>query len=192
VNQHYRQGGSTDSLPIDVRAASVVKQRTHVRLISFGLPGASAPTPTQIQPFVTMLESLPPASKWAIQEYALPTDLAPIIASIKDGSARAVSDGSFKDRFGTAAFTIIAERDSSIIGLHIVRVTPMTRAHIGVSWQVSLELSWLSMRCVNGPIYQEVQSKSDAMDCPPLTKPLIPGLWSLRIHTSTCLAPSEH
>jgi hypothetical protein len=120
VNRHYRQGGSTDTLPIDVRAASVVKQRTHVQLISFGLPAASAPTPTHIQPFSTMLESLPPASKWVIQEYALPTNLAPFIASIKDGSARAVSDGSFKDRFGTAAFTIIAERDTSIIGLNIV------------------------------------------------------------------------
>jgi hypothetical protein len=30
VNRHYRQGGLTDTLPIDVRAASVVKQQTHV------------------------------------------------------------------------------------------------------------------------------------------------------------------
>jgi hypothetical protein len=40
-------------------------------------------------------------------------------ASIRDGSAGAVSDGSFKDKFGTATFTIIDGCDSSIIGLNI-------------------------------------------------------------------------
>jgi hypothetical protein len=107
VNRHYRQGGSSDTLPPDARAALVVRQRTHGCLISFGLPAASAPTRTHSQPFSTMLDSLPSASKWTIQEYALPMDLTPLLASIRDGSARAVSDGSFKDKFGTAASRLL-------------------------------------------------------------------------------------
>jgi hypothetical protein len=63
-----------------------------------------------------MLDSLPLASKWAMQKYALPTDLAPLLDSTRDGSARAVSGGSFKDKFGTAAFMIIDGRDTSVIG----------------------------------------------------------------------------
>jgi hypothetical protein len=36
------------------------------------------------------------------------------------GTARAVSDGSFKDKFGTAAFTVVDDMDTSIIGLNVV------------------------------------------------------------------------
>jgi hypothetical protein len=50
---------------------------------------------------------MPFDSKWAIQEHALPSDLRPIIASLCLGTARAISDGSFKDKFGTSAFTIL-------------------------------------------------------------------------------------
>jgi hypothetical protein len=54
----------------------------------------------------------------------LPSDLQPIIDSLSKGTARAISDGSFKDKFGTSAFTILDSGDSSILGLNIVPVHP--------------------------------------------------------------------
>ena len=53
-----------------------------------------------------------------MKKIALPSDLRPIIASLRDGSARAVNDGSFKDKFGTSAFTIVDANVCSILGLN--------------------------------------------------------------------------
>jgi hypothetical protein len=36
------------------------------------------------------------------------------------GTSLAISDGSFKDKFGTSAFTILSEFDTSTIGLNIM------------------------------------------------------------------------
>jgi hypothetical protein len=70
--------------------------------------------------FSQTLDALPASLSWAIKEYALPPDLRPIIASLRDGSACAVSDGSFKDKFGTAAFTILDAHECSILGLNVI------------------------------------------------------------------------
>jgi hypothetical protein len=53
-------------------------------------------------------------------EYALPPELQPIIDSLSQGTAQAISDGSFKVKFGTSAFTILDSGNSSILGLNIV------------------------------------------------------------------------
>jgi hypothetical protein len=120
VNRLYIKGGSTDVLPADTRAATVVEQRTHVRLLAFSLPANIPVADVRLQTFTQFLDALPSSSNWAIREYALPANLDPLIASIIAGTARAVSDGSFKDKFGTSAFTILDSTDVSIIGLNIV------------------------------------------------------------------------
>jgi hypothetical protein len=119
VNHLYLKGGSTNVLPADTWAATVVEQRTHACLIAFGLP-ADIPTTNRHQSFMQMLDALPPSLKWATHEYALPPDLEPLVASITAGTAQAVSDGSFKYKFGSLAFTILNSTDTSIIGLNIV------------------------------------------------------------------------
>jgi hypothetical protein len=70
--------------------------------------------------FSQLLDSLESSSSWTIQEFALPSDLQPTIDSLKSGSARSISDGSFKDKFGTSAFTILDDRACSILGLNVV------------------------------------------------------------------------
>jgi hypothetical protein len=120
LNRLYQLGRSVHFLPPDSTAATVSLQGSQVRLISRGLP---SPAPTRAPApllFSQTLDALPAASKWAIQEYALPSDLSPILASLRAGSARAISDGSFKDKFGTSAFTILDAHDCCILGLNIV------------------------------------------------------------------------
>jgi hypothetical protein len=120
VNRHYHRGGTVCSTPSDVVPATVViVQGLGIRLIASGLP----PIPIEKAPilsFTQVLEALPASSAWAIQEYALPSDLTPILQALSSGSARAVSDGYFKDKFGTSAFTIVDEHDTSILGLNVV------------------------------------------------------------------------
>jgi hypothetical protein len=66
------------------------------------------------------LDSLPSSLLWAVHEYALPLNLSLLVASISAGTAPAVSDGSFKDKFGTSAFTTLDALATSIIGLNAV------------------------------------------------------------------------
>jgi hypothetical protein len=115
----YHFGGPSQNLPPDSRAATVTTHGPLVRLISFG-KSALAPQVDPALSFSQTLDSLPASSIWAVQEYALPADLAPIVRSLLLGSARAISDGSFKDKFGTSAFTIIDNQDTSILGLNVV------------------------------------------------------------------------
>ena len=120
LNRLYHRGGSISSLPADDRAATVSLQGQHARLLSVGLAPALREEDEHRLTFSQTLAALPASSSWAFHEIALPPDLSPIIASLRDGSARAVSDGSFKDKFGTSAFTIVDAHVCSIIGLNLV------------------------------------------------------------------------
>jgi hypothetical protein len=90
-----------------------------IRLIARGLPPCLAET-APILSFSQTLDTLPTSSAWAIQEYALPSDLKPILQALSSGSARAVSNGSFKDKSGTSAFTVVDDDETSILGLNVV------------------------------------------------------------------------
>jgi hypothetical protein len=52
------------------------------------------------------IDSLPLASRWAIDCFSAPDDGVVVAQSIRDGTAVAISDGSYKDNFGTTALTI--------------------------------------------------------------------------------------
>jgi hypothetical protein len=90
-----------------------------IRLIAHGLPPCLAET-APILSFSQILDALPASSAWAIQEYALPSDLRPILQALSSSSTRAVSDGSFKDKFGTSAFMVVDDDETSILGLNVV------------------------------------------------------------------------
>jgi hypothetical protein len=51
-------------------------------------------------------DAIIPADRWAIEQISLPDNGAGLATSIRSGTAIAVSDGSFKDSRGTAAFVI--------------------------------------------------------------------------------------
>jgi hypothetical protein len=131
----------------------------------------------------------PRLQKWAIQEYALPSDLSPILASLRAGSARAISDGSFKDKFGTSAFTILNAHDCCILGLNIVPGHPddqgAYRSELAGLFGIVLVVNLL---CVRGPASLRAVSKLAAMDSLPLTKLSKHGPLNQQTLTSTCLA----
>jgi hypothetical protein len=115
-NRLYRLGGLTQSLPDDSRAATVSSHGTHVRLLAFALPPTLAPDSLSAPTFSQLVESLPASSSWSVKELSLPSDLGALLSALRSGSARAVSDGSFKDKFGTSAFTIVASSTCSVLG----------------------------------------------------------------------------
>jgi hypothetical protein len=119
VNRLYHLRGSSNALPPDSRAATVSIHGPLARLISFGL-SALPPQDDQALSFSQILDSLPAPSIWAVQEYALPSDLGPIVRSLLLGTSRAIRDGPYKDKFGTFAFTILDNQDNSILNLNVV------------------------------------------------------------------------
>jgi hypothetical protein len=113
-------GGLSSSLPDDSRAATVSSHGTHVRLLAFALPPAPAPDSLPSPTFSQLVDSLPASSSWSVKELAVPSDLGALLSALCSGSACAVSDGSFKDKFGTSAFTIVASSTCSILGMNVV------------------------------------------------------------------------
>jgi hypothetical protein len=98
-NRLYRHGGLTDSLPEDALAATVSLHGSQARLLAFALPPFLPPDSLPPMTFSQTLDTLPASLSWTFKELALPTDLRPLLASLRSGSARAVSHGSFKDKF---------------------------------------------------------------------------------------------
>jgi hypothetical protein len=120
VNRHYHRGGAVCTIPSDVVPAMVVTvQGLGIHLIARGLPPCLAET-APILSFSQTLDALPASSAWEIQEYALPFDLRPILQALSSGSVRAVSDGSFKDKFGASAFMVVDDDETSILGLNVI------------------------------------------------------------------------
>lgn len=78
VNRQYHCGGSTVSLPFDTQAATVSLHGPITHLIAQGSPLLD-PAIEPIQSFTQILDSLSVSSAWALQEYALPSDLSPIV-----------------------------------------------------------------------------------------------------------------
>jgi hypothetical protein len=103
-NRLCRLGGLTSLLPGDSRAATVSSHGTHAHLLAFALPPAPARDSLSSPTFSQLVDSLPASSSWSVKELALPSDLRALLSALRSGSARAVSDGSFKDKFGTSSF----------------------------------------------------------------------------------------
>jgi hypothetical protein len=93
----------------------------HIRLLAFALPPAPAPDSLSSPTFSQLIDSPLAWSSWSVKELALPSDLGALLSALCSGSARAVSDGSFKDKFATSsAFTIVASLICSILGMNVV------------------------------------------------------------------------
>jgi hypothetical protein len=129
ANWLYHHGGTSNALPPDSRAATVSIHGPLVRLISFGVSALASQVNLTLS-FLQILDSLPAPLIWAVQEYALPSDLGPIVCSLSLGTSQAIIDGSYKDKFGASAFTILDNQDNSILGLNVVPVIQTTKGHI--------------------------------------------------------------
>jgi hypothetical protein len=98
--------------PDDLLLASLVQQGNHFLCIStceiFGNRPRSPLRSTHSfsYDFARARGSLPQADQWAMSQISLPDNGTGLAASLIAGSAIAVSDGSFKDGRGTAAFVI--------------------------------------------------------------------------------------
>ena len=123
LNCLYHRGDTVSSLPVDARVSSRPAHSPSIHL-SVGLDPALLSDAEQWSTFSQTLDALPASSSWAIQEITLPPDLRPILASLQDGSAHAVSNGSFNDKFGTSAFTIVDAQVCSILGLNLIPCHP--------------------------------------------------------------------
>lgn len=134
LNRLYHQGGTIPSLSDNTWAAqpSTDKEGT----LNF-CPSDWLQLPSlfpNIRRVFLRRSTTPPASlPKAIKNISLPPDLCPIIAPMKNGSTLAVSDGSFKEKFGTSAFTIVNAHACYILGLNIVPGHPDDRGPTIVS-----------------------------------------------------------
>ena len=69
----------------------------------------------------SVLEALPVSAHWAIQLCTIPNNGQRIATALCNGTALALSDGSFKDMFGTSAFVIeAADSYQRITGVNAV------------------------------------------------------------------------
>jgi hypothetical protein len=71
------------------------------------------------------IAALPPNSRWAVDRFDSTDNGMQVAQAIRDGVAIAVSDGSFKDGFGTSALVIEAsDSTDNIIAVNIVPGNP--------------------------------------------------------------------
>ena len=114
VGRSYRNFQTTnaqvDTLPIGCKPASaaVITQGIFQMITHSNdeiLDPATIPTSEiRISPHVTC--DIPFADAWAVEELLMSDAGAMVAEAIKDGHAIAVSDGSFKELFGTSSFTL--------------------------------------------------------------------------------------
>ena len=190
MNHLCHRDGTVEPLPVDARAATVSLQGQQAQLLSVGLAPAHNPIAKHLLSFSQTLDALPASLSWATKEIALPPDPCPIIASIQDDSACAISEGSFKDKFGagTSAFTIVDARHArSILGLNIVP------GHLDDQGAHHSKLAGLfAVILIENLVHSWAEitfsGNVDVMVCRLSTKPLTPDLWNLLILTSTCSA----
>ena len=109
--------------PPDIRRASIYQSHNSpFRTLSNHGPHRPPPPPVPMDTLSDILEQLPPDAHWAVQRCNEFTDNGTYIANaIMDGEAVAISDGSLKNSFGTAAFVIEgATKLNRILGVNIV------------------------------------------------------------------------
>jgi hypothetical protein len=82
VNHQYHCGGSTVNLPVATQAATVSIYGPITRLLARCSPPLPSPSAEPILSFTQILDSLPVLSVWVLQEYALPSDLSPIVRAL--------------------------------------------------------------------------------------------------------------
>ena len=117
------------SLPYDALLATVTKPiQGYVQLTATAARPPLAPS--NILPYHTMtikeiLQSRPSLDQWAVMDVEIQNEGLDLAMGIISGHATAVSDGSYKDNFGTSAFVLRgAHRSGGAIGVNAVPGEP--------------------------------------------------------------------
>jgi hypothetical protein len=112
-----------DNLPSREVCANVSIQGHHCHLLSLSLAQTVAHEIPVAESIDDAIRQLDPSQRWIVQEMEmLPDQGAAMVQTIIDGDVIAVSDGSFKDEYGTAGRTLRGQDDS--IFMTGVNVTP--------------------------------------------------------------------
>ena len=113
---HFEQ-----ELPISARKASVSTNLSNYKITGISSRRHETPVATQISnsedDFLSYMQSLPLSKRWAWSPLHIVGSIRGIIQSMQEGNCQciAVSDGSFKNKYGTASW-IIEDGDNIITG----------------------------------------------------------------------------
>ena len=113
-----------EDLPEDARIATIERSQIQdlVRLTGIGEVDDDTQPDAEEHP-TTIVDALlqqPEADQWAVESLDCTDNGMSMAEAIIRGTARSVSDGSFKDEIGTSAFTVHAEGMMSITGVNAV------------------------------------------------------------------------
>ena len=88
-------------------------------------PDKSIIEPNGAQTLSQRISTSPADIKWAVQRFATQDEGQTVATAIRHGHAIAVSDGSYKDSFGTTAFVLEGETSANrVVAVNIVLGAP--------------------------------------------------------------------
>ena len=100
-----------------------------MRLLSSSTTNSTSIPPSSVssnKPIIQAIRALPSSQQWSLQRCVASHEYGDdLVAAIEAGTAIAVSDGSFKEVFGTAAWTIRgASNEAFLTGVNVVPGAP--------------------------------------------------------------------
>jgi hypothetical protein len=98
----------THGMPASAERATV-ECTTHLLWLTRKSPSSALATSASGQTLQDRLSRLVPATSWAVTHVLVTDEGSAIADAIRDGRCVSVSDGSFKDQYGTSAWAIEAE-----------------------------------------------------------------------------------
>jgi hypothetical protein len=101
-------GTLTPGIPASAERATV-EGTDHLLWLTGHSPSSAATIEVIGQTLQDRLSRLAPATSWAVTHVLVTDDGSAIAAAIREGRCVSVSDGSFKDQYGTSAWAIEAE-----------------------------------------------------------------------------------
>jgi hypothetical protein len=105
----YSLGSPTPGIPASAERATVECTAHLLWLTGHSPSSASAIPDIGQQTLHDRLSRLVPATSWAVTHVLITDEGSAIAAAIREGRCVSVSDGSFKDQYGTSAWAIEAE-----------------------------------------------------------------------------------
>ena len=120
--RRFRNPSQVEELPQTAKKATVDDVRTTVVLTGWAdTVQPLVPTHLSLHEFIE--SSVPKHARWAIERFQAEEDGLKVAEAIRRGRCIGVSDGSFKDRFGTACWTLKAD-DEETVGICCPCVVP--------------------------------------------------------------------
>jgi hypothetical protein len=118
----FRYAGTMATTPTPFHRATVYQPEPDQYVISrFGLDAPTAPAETPPSTLAEAIAALPAGSRWAVSCYDATNNGIRVAQAIQDGTAIAISNGSFKEGFGTSALVIEAsDSTDNIITVNVV------------------------------------------------------------------------